>query len=111
MGWQLAKSEGKFITFYVQYKNGKVMEIITNHNRIFYLKGIESGGAKPFSEVQNHLKDLIIEKEIGKEQTAYLERLHTAVWVLGQFCWARTGFRVNQPINNRIPQAFRVGLR
>lgn len=44
--------------------------------RIFFLKSIEEGGVAPFTEVQNRLRDQIIDKEIVLEQTRYLERLH-----------------------------------
>ena len=43
--------------------------------RIFYLKEIEQGGAPPFYEVQNRLRDQIIDKEMASEQTKYLNRL------------------------------------
>jgi hypothetical protein len=44
--------------------------------RIFYLKEIKNEGVPSYQIVENRLKDHLIDKEILKEQTAYLERLH-----------------------------------
>lgn len=44
--------------------------------RIFFLKEIEKGGSAPFADVQNRLRDQIIDKEIVVEQGRYLDRLH-----------------------------------
>lgn len=43
--------------------------------RIFYLKEIEKGGAPPFFEMQNRLRNAMIEQEIEVKRTEYLQRL------------------------------------
>lgn len=43
--------------------------------RIFYLKEVDKGGALPFYEVQNRLRDQLIDKEMMVEQNKYLDRL------------------------------------
>lgn len=48
----------------------------TDVYRIFYLKEIEKGGAPSFYEIQNRLRDQLVEKEMATEQAKYLSRLH-----------------------------------
>lgn len=43
--------------------------------RIFYLKEISEGGAPPYSEMQNKLRNILIDKEIGVKQTEYFNGL------------------------------------
>lgn len=43
--------------------------------RIFYLKTMIPGGTIPFNELENKIKDTLIEQAIGKESDAYLNRL------------------------------------
>lgn len=43
--------------------------------RIFYLKTMIPGGAMPFNELENKIKDTLIEQAIGKESDAYLNKL------------------------------------
>lgn len=44
--------------------------------RIFFLKEAIEGGAPPFSQVENKLKDVLTGKEMQTENIAYLNRLH-----------------------------------
>ncbi|MBA3815614.1 MAG: peptidyl-prolyl cis-trans isomerase, partial [Parachlamydiaceae bacterium] len=43
--------------------------------RIFYLKEMIPGGSMPFNELENKIKDILIEKAISKESDAYMTKL------------------------------------
>lgn len=43
--------------------------------RIFFLKELKAGGPIPFSEVENELKDKLLDEASAKESEAYLKRL------------------------------------
>lgn len=43
--------------------------------RIFYLKELNKGGPVPFAEVENKIKDELLEEAVEKESKAYLTRL------------------------------------
>lgn len=63
--------------------------------RIFFLKEVTDGGAPPFHQVENKLKDILIENEIQKENEAYITRL-------------RKHFKVHMDeINKYIPEDFK----
>lgn len=44
--------------------------------RIFHLKEMKPGGIIPFNEIENQLKEKLIEKAIDKETETYLMKLH-----------------------------------
>ena len=43
--------------------------------RVFFLKDLDKGGALPFFEVENKLKDSLIGEEVNKEMEVYLAKL------------------------------------
>lgn len=43
--------------------------------RIFYLKDMNPGGAPPFKEIENKIKENLIQKEVGEKSQVYLQKL------------------------------------
>lgn len=49
----------------------------SNVFRIFILKSHKKGGVPPFSEMENQIKDHLLDKAIGEETDAYIKKLRT----------------------------------
>lgn len=62
--------------------------------RIIYLQEKVPGGAIPFAEIENQLKDQLYEKAVAKESEAYLKKLHGHYFIKDTY------------ISDNVPESF-----